>query len=539
MIPIERTYDPSRGLLGIEELNGYVFSAEAFAHTFYITRADGDEWPGRIYCHFVRADGVNVYCEGTTDGSTAILTLDPKCYKAPGRFLLVIFHKEGSLAHAIYAGRASVIGSEGETTVAADGTLDSIEHQINVILDDLSEKVDYANLMAVFARNVGNIEDEIGTFQATVDGITDALAAANLQALNVPNLLKQNFWTNYGSGDIIYGDASMCAGSDAAYMKSISSNRKMEFDHKPTAEESAGAYQIYHREAGEDSSGNTWTEAWIVHWLVDDSISTSCVTLTGDDVVHEADGEDFTKAIQYNITANSAYANMETLHYKRGAYERKFPAGNPPAKIYEEISEMEAGKLYTVSCWGRVISGEGALIKFGWGGQYMNNMGYPSDKAGVSDWKELKSTEWVRLYWTFRFEPTGAYYTDTTANGETTRHFNWCKRVQIGVGRKYTSVIQLCGFRLTAGGLYGNNTVDTLQLNVEQAQEQAASVLSSIAPVENNPTASTNYPAGALIVRNGTLYKTTTAVTTGATWAVGTNIQATTLAAELNLKANA
>jgi hypothetical protein len=62
---------------------------------------------------------------------------------------------------------------------------------------------------------------------------------------------------------------------------------------------------------------------------------------------------------------------------------------------------------------------------------------------------------------------------------------------------------------------------------------------SSIAPVENALTASTNYPTGSLILRNGVLCKTIVAVTRGVAWAVGTNIQATTLAAELSLKANA
>ena len=98
--------------------------------------------------------------------------------------------------------------------------------------------------------------------------------------------------------------------------------------------------------------------------------------------------------------------------------------------------------------------------------------------------------------------------------------------------RQYAGTVELCGFRLVEGDNYTNSRMNTLD-------DSLSTMLSSIAPVENNPTASTNYPAGSLIVRNGALYKTTTAVTTGATWAVGTNIQATTLAAELALKANA
>ena len=536
MIEINRTFNYETGLREVENLSGVTFSAESFAHTFNITRTDDYGYEGEITARFVRGDGVTVFVEGTTNGVTATVNLPPECYAAPGPFLLVIFHVIADVdqAYAIYAARGTVLASESGTTIAASGTMTNIEAQIQAILNRLSDKVGYANLMAVFARNVGEIEGNIDQFQATVDGITDALAAANLQALNEPNLLKQgDFWTNTGSEDIIYGDASMYSASSGAYMKSISANRKQEFDHEPTAEESAGAYRIWHREAGSDSSGNTWTEAWIVHWLVDDSIQTSCVTLTGDDIIHEVDGEDFTKAIQYNITENSAYGNMETLYWKRGQYELKYTAGQTPPKAWAEIEEMEVGKTYTVSCWGRVISGGGAWLKFGWGGTHTNVIGYPSDKAGVSDWKELTSSTWTRLYWTFKFEPTGAYYTEATADGVTTRTFNWSKRVIIGVGRKYTSVIQLCGFRLTQGGLYGNNTVDTLQLNVEDTMDQVEAALSSIAPVESGATASTNYASGALIVWKGRLYKTSAAVATGATWAVGTNLTATTLAAEL------
>lgn len=53
---------------------------------------------------------------------------------------------------------------------------------------------------------------------------------------------------------------------------------------------------------------------------------------------------------------------------------------------------------------------------------------------------------------------------------------------------------------------------------------------SNIAPVENGSTASTSYSVGALIMRNGTLYKVISNIASGGTFTVGTNIQATTLA---------
>lgn len=368
----------------------------------------------------------------------------------------------------------------GHVTGATDRTVtvpDDVATNENDGLMSAQDKEKLDNLptnLAVFARNVGEIEGELATAREEHAGIREVLDAMSIQILNKPNLLKQNWWTNDGNREIIYGNASMYSGSDTPYMKSIMSNRRQDFDHEPTAEESAGAYRIYHRTAGQDSSGNTWTEAWIVHWQVDDSISTSCVTLTGDDIITDEDGEVYNRAIQYNITANTAYGNVETLYYNRGVQIQTFTAGNPPAKASGDIEQMEVGKTYTVSCWARVISGDGAIMKFGWGGNYTNSIGYPNDRAGVSDWVDVQGTAWHRLSWTFVFAPEGDHYTETTANGKTTRDYNWEKRVIFAMGRKYTSVVQLTGFRLTKGGLYGNNTIDTLAAEIQAARDESA-----------------------------------------------------------------
>ena len=82
----------------------------------------------------------------------------------------------------------------------------------------------------------------------------------------------------------------------------------------------------------------------------------------------------------------------------------------------------------------------------------------------------------------------GAEYTETTeavtdSGGNTynriKRSFNWCKRVMIGVHRKYTATLQLCGFRLSKGGLYGSDTVDTLK-------EQIKNLTARVAALESN-----------------------------------------------------
>jgi hypothetical protein len=467
-IIINRTV-PLDDLLTVETLHGYTFTKEQSGHVFDIAcTANGEELylEGTCYAYFRRADNTTVHLNtedvAQIDDMTghAVVTLHPDCYNVPGRFQLSVYNATESGTVCIYC-------AVGMVQAAVSGTM-----------LDVSGKSGYDT--AVFARNVGAIEGELETVRAENAGIIQALAGANVMYLNTPNLLKQNWWTNDGDHDIIYGNASMYSGSDTPYMNSIMSNRRQDFDHEPTAEESAGAYRIYHRTAGTDSSGNTWTEAWIVHWQVDDSISTAPVTLTGDDIITDQDGEVYKKAIQYNITANTAYGNMETLHYNHGVWQQKFAAGNPPAKAYGDIEQMEVGETYTVSCWARVISGDGAWMKFGWGGTYSNAMGFPADRSGVSDWVVVDSAAWKRLSWSFVFNPTGDHYTETTADGVTTRTYNWEKRVAFGVARKYTSVIQLTGFRLTKGGLYGNNTIDTLAAQIKDLEARVAELQATV-----------------------------------------------------------
>ena len=56
---------------------------------------------------------------------------------------------------------------------------------------------------------------------------------------------------------------------------------------------------------------------------------------------------------------------------------------------------------------------------------------------------------------------------------------------------------------------------------------------SMIAPVEDGDTASKAYAQGSYLIRNGVFYKVTSAIASGGTFTVGTNISATTVATEL------
>lgn len=475
-IIINRTV-PLDDLLTVETLRGYTFTKEQSGHVFDIgcTRYGRDiVLTGTCYAYFRRADNTTVHLNtedvAQIDDMTghAVVTLHQDCYNVPGRFQLSIYNATTSGTVCIYC-------AVGMVQDAVSGTM-----------LDVSGKSGYDT--AVFARNVGAIEGELETVRAENAGIIQALAGANVMYLNTPNLLKPDaWWLNNGSANIVCGDAARWSKSGGAYMKSITSYKM--YTTEPTAEQTAGATYVYHREAGTSADGTAYGEAWFVYRDADDGITTDCVSLTGDAIITEPNGETFNKAIQYNITANTAWGNMETLYYPQGQSTAYYKQGETAKSYGYRIDEMEVGETYTVSCMARLTSGDEAWLKFGWGGIYMNSMGYPSDKSGVSDVIKISGTDWQRVSWSFVFNPTGAEYSETTeqatdTSGQTytrvVRSYNWQKRVMIGVYRKYTATLQLAGFRLTKGGLYGNNTIDTMTAEIADLKAQIAELQATV-----------------------------------------------------------
>lgn len=224
--------------------------------------------------------------------------------------------------------------------------------------------------------------------------------------------------------NVPYGNASRISGSTYPYLRSIYS----------------GWYP------GDDTTDNVYV---------------SVVDLAGANIVTDLDEEVYNKALQYNITANSAYGNAEWLLYFNPYSPRTYYSDVTPAaqvRNYGQIEQMEKGETYTVSFWARVISGEGAWARMGFGNSYTNAPynDTTNHRSGVSDWIVISGAAWKRYEWTFEFNPTGDWYTETseqvTVEGVThtkvTRSYNWYKKVCFGVGRKFTSVVQFCGFRL-------------------------------------------------------------------------------------------
>lgn len=506
MIDINRTFNSESGVQDIDELSGYIFSPESYAHRFLIARTDNYGYEGLITARLLRADGVTVIMTGSVNNmEEAEVILRPECYQVPGTFLLTIFHINDGEVECIYAGRGKAVQAESGMTILDAGSASSIEQQISRFIQDVG-------LVAVFARNVGDIEGSIATFQQSVDGILDALAEANVRALNTPNMLKQDFWETNNNETIIFGNAMRRYATGRPFVKSIKDDTHYTYDTEP--QDKGDSYWV----TTEEVDGQTVTTYHV--YKDEDEIRISLASLATP--ITESDGESYNKALQFNVTAaESGMHNSEDLVFNYGSdggtYERD---GQTITYGPSGILDMVEGETYTLSCWARITSGTNARLHFSYGARYY---GYVLPGAGNANDVEITNTDWERVSWSFVYHAQGQYG-------------DLMKRVSVGVCRKYTATVQLCGFRLVHGGLYGSNTVDTLAAQVADVHanaERMDAFLDSIAPVENGSTASTNYASGALIMWNGKLYKTSAAVATGATWAVGTNLTATTLAQEL------
>lgn len=291
-----------------------------------------------------------------------------------------------------------------------------------------------------------------------------SLASAGLRCFNKPNLLKQNFWTqNSALGrNVVYGSDSRYAGSGSPYLSSYNKPTEYTQTTAPTAAELAECCAYY-----------TTTDDGVTTYHLykdEDDIKATVADLAAADQITELDGDVYSKAIQYAITANTAWGNAEWLMYYR-SQTNKYKQGDSCRK-YGQIPEMIPGEKYTVSVWARVISGDGALIRFSWGGTHNNTPFNQEGKCVVSDPIEVKGSAWARYSWTFTFDPQGDWYTETSEDVEgvtwITRNYNWNKRVAFGVLRKWNSVIQLTGFRLVAGRMWVTDTWDDIGDKINQ-----------------------------------------------------------------------
>lgn len=282
--------------------------------------------------------------------------------------------------------------------------------------------------------------------QAGTATITVAARAAHSGSITISYQLCTN-----GTRTVPYGETNRIYATSSPYIKSIRGNTN--------------------KITGEDL----------------DEISVSVITLSGNDIIEEADGERYTQALAFSCaTANTAWGNCEELRYAYGAHGGgTFANTDTPPKEYGSITSMEAGKTYTLSCWARVTSGTKMRIKFFCDAE----KNHASNDTAFCNFQDVEGTEWQRYSWTFVFSPSGNQFTDTsttiTKDGETVaatkRTCNWTKTVGFGVSRGYAGTVQMCGFRLTAGRLNMNttydNVMDAIMALAERVNELEAIVL--------------------------------------------------------------
>lgn len=224
----------------------------------------------------------------------------------------------------------------------------------------------------------------------------------------------------------------------------------------------------------------------------EDGCSVTVATLTGDDIITELDGEVFNRALQFSITANTAWGNTEELHFCR-PQTNKYTQGSE-CKDYGQIPEMIPGETYSISFIGRMISGTKAWARCAWGGVNGGLSTFNVDgKCGVSDWIEINGTAWKRYTWPFVFQPTGDWYTETSAeeNGVTkvTRAYNWFKKVSVGISRKFTGVVQLTGFRLVKGKTWITDTYDDINQGLDAVKDRVTALETRATALESRATA--------------------------------------------------
>ena len=447
-IYINRTV-PLDDLLTVETLRGYTFTKEQAAHIFDITCTEnGDPLPldGEMEARFKRADGTSVIL---TDGINGRITNDGRawvelakeCYEVPGRFELYIYNLTDYGACCIYAAVGMVQPADGTASVTpSEGTVE--------------------RFTALYALNVSQIESDIQTFDSKVQAVREEYADMKNALLEIdvdwkklvtPNLLSQEYWTHTGTAYTLFSETARYFGSNRPYINTFKA---------PVATTTDGT--------------TTYSEG--------DEISEALITLTGSDIVTESNGERFDHAIAFTVSnaPEQGYNNSDDLVFNHGTDAHDVTDETTGTTTHYNdsgiITELVDGHFYTLACWARVTSGTQMRLIFKYGN---NQRGYviSSENLGNQYIEDISNTEWKRITWGFTFHNSLSYTAPNPAESSSTT----CKkRVSIGVCRKYNGTVQLCGFRMVEGSLYGLNTVDVLANRVEQLEAQLAELQATV-----------------------------------------------------------
>lgn len=193
MIEIRRTFNRDRGFKLVEPLNGYTFTPETNAHTFFIECVDKVngletvvpfEAGSTVSARFLKTDHVTELVEGSlnTDGA-AVVTLPSECYSVPGRFLLTILVTTGSTTICVYAATGTVIAADSSTVNVSENASREIDEkiaelnaaaaQVNSAISAGSAKITEINQAAAAARasipqDYTALSDSVGDLKSAV-----------------------------------------------------------------------------------------------------------------------------------------------------------------------------------------------------------------------------------------------------------------------------------------------------------------------------------------------------------------------------------
>lgn len=220
MIEIRRTFNKDRGFKLVEPLNGYTFTPETNAHTFFIECVDKVngletvvpfEAGSTVSARFLKTDHVTELVEGSlnTDGA-AVVTLPSECYSVPGRFLLTILVTTGSTTICVYAATGTVIAADSSTVNVSENASREIDEkiaelnaaaaQVNSAISAGSAKITEINQAAAAAR--ASIPQDYTALSNSVGDLKSILTANDI----VTGALTPTVFSNcsiYSNGAII------------------------------------------------------------------------------------------------------------------------------------------------------------------------------------------------------------------------------------------------------------------------------------------------------------------------------------------------
>ena len=391
-------------------------------------------------------------------------------------------------------------------------------------------------IAAVLARNLGDLEEGMWQLQqdwlaadAKFDGMQAALEQAGLRILNRPNLLRQPEFVsvNVPNGTVVYNKHTVAAeangGAATTYTitdENITASMVKHqvinggYEYCATADItvscSAGSCTVSlpartaHNAAfdieiwlcveqaktlpyGEISRWYASSQPYLDSWKAaahrgdeQDEITEDVVTLTGNDIITEADGETYSKAIAFTVTnpPSSGWGNSDRMIWNYGSHGAgATPVALPSSGEYYGDLPLVVGEKYTLSCWARITSGTKAMLWIGVDPQHYwkHPNGYEYHEI------EAENGVWQRVTFEFTFNPTGDHFYTYTSNGTSYQGVNWVKTVGIGVCRKYAGTVQLTGFRLVRGKMYICETYDDLDEDLAATKTRVTALEAAVA----------------------------------------------------------